>query len=172
MNPSHLRLRAPLATAMDRFLEWSQLREIERHENVGLGAVALSRDKRGFPKGISFNVAQIGDWTVFEEVSNGYLADTDAGDLAALAAGGDLVYIGYNDSVVWARWVVVTEGQVVFDFSYDTEVPECNWSRGSAPKEATEGVTDWVDVGAVMGEDEAQFFVDRGTLWILAPRSS
>jgi hypothetical protein len=161
-------MRASQDQALSRLLAWGRLRDKEpRRECGSADAVRLACDERGLWKGVCLFAYEKRGWTVFEELS-GFMGGTPGKDFEALAAAGDLVYIGYNDSIPWAQLVVVENGVCVREFCEDGTDPDSRCDRGRLPSEEEEPIRSWVDVAERMeGEEETEFYSDRGTLLVM-----
>ncbi len=149
---------------MRRYGAWLDVPELAPPQHVAEGDVIDLALHEGAWKGLAVCIFASGPWTVFEELSGG-LTGRPAERWVALAAGGDLVYASYNDTVPYANLVVVEAGQVVRYFLADEQDPSENLDVGHLPEERKRPFADWVDVAAWIDADEPES-QDRGWLWV------
>ncbi len=117
-------------------------------------------------KGLAVYIFAADPWTVFEELSGG-LEGRPAEDWMRLAAGGDLVYAGYNDAIGYGELVRVEGGRVVRHFQQDEQDPGADINTGELPEEADDPWVHWADVAKWVDEADEEFTArERGWLWI------
>jgi hypothetical protein len=166
MNPSYLRVRCSMPEAMKRYGAWLGAPEVAPPQEVAeREAIDLALEGEQW-RGLAVYVFASGPWTVFEENSGG-LAARPAEDWVRLAAGGDLVYAGYNDAIGYGELVRVDGGRLVRHFLQDEQDPSEDVNVGRLPEEAEEPWVGWPDVARLVDEEEDGFTRrERGWLWI------
>ena len=167
MNPSYLMLRRPLEDAMARYGAWVGAPELAPPQEVReRDAIGLALDDDDEWKGMAVYVFASGPWTVFEELSGG-LGGSAVEKWLALADGGDLLYVGYNDSIAYGELIRIDGGRVVRQFLEDEQEPGDDVNLGRLPEEATDPIEHWMDVEHWL-ERQEDTFSDRarGRLWI------
>ena len=166
MNPSYLRIRLPLATAMSRFGAWIGLPELAPARHIKSSkAVDKACDASGNWRGVAVFVHESSGWTVFDDLT-GFLASVSAPRWAELAAGDELVFAGYNDAVPYGQLIVVQNGIVVREFLEDLQDPGQNVNRARLEFERDSPIDGWVAVASFVDQDElADLAADDGLLW-------
>jgi hypothetical protein len=166
MVSSYLRIACPLEEAMARYGAWigkpeiGPPRLIRERDKINL---ALTGDQW---LGLAVFIYASGEWTVIEELSGG-LAENSEDRWVELAAGGDLVYAGYNDAISYAELLIVHQGQLVRHIIRDEEDPSADTNVGRLPEETGKPFEDWTDVTVWVEEDEEKLArVEQGWLWI------
>jgi hypothetical protein len=167
MNPSYLMLRRPLEDAMARYGAWvgtpevAPPREVRERDAIGL---ALDDDEQW--KGMAVYVFASAPWTVFEELSGG-LSGSPVEKWLALADGGDLIYLGFNDAIAYGELIWIEDGRVLRQFLEDEQEPGDDVNLGRLPGEATDPIEHWMDVEPWLQRQEDSFAEHgRGWLWI------
>jgi hypothetical protein len=166
MVSSYLRIRCPLEEAMDRYGRWIGKPEMAPPQLVPARDridLALANDQW---LGLAVFIYASAPWTVFEELSGG-LAVNSAERWIELAAGGDLVYAGYNDAISYAELLIVHQGKLARHIIRDEEDPSADTDVGRLPEETGNPFEDWVGVTAWVEEDEEKLArAEEGWLWI------
>jgi hypothetical protein len=166
MVSSYLRMRCPLEEAMARYgrvigkSEIASPRLVPARDRIDL---ALANEQW---LGLAVFVYASPPWTVFEELSGG-LAENSEDRWIELAAGGDLVYEGYNDAISYAELLIVQQGQLARHIIRDEADPSAETDVGRLPEETKKPFGDWIDVTAWVEEDEDKLArAEEGWLWI------
>ena len=166
MVSSYMRMRCPLEEAMARYGRWIGTPEIAPPQLVPARDridLALADEQW---LGLAVFIYASEPWTVFEELSGG-LAENAEDRWIELAAGGDLVYAGYNDAVSYAEILIVQQGQLVRHIIRDEADPSADTDVGRLPEETKKPFGDWIDVTAWVEEDEDKLArAEEGWLWI------
>ncbi len=110
-------------------------------------------------------VYESGDWTVFDDLT-GHLASFPADRWCEFAAGEELVFAGYNDSVPYGQLIVVRDGRVIREFLDDRQNSRDNVNRGRLPAEASSPIDDWVAAASFVDGDEIASLPEEGLLWL------
>jgi hypothetical protein len=116
--------------------------------------------------GLAVFIYVSGPWTIIKEVSCG-LALRSGESWLDLAQGGDLVFASYDDTVAYARLVVIERGRLVREFFQDEQDSSHDVNVGRLPEEAGGRFETWSEVLWWVDEDELK--LDRppqGWLWI------
>jgi hypothetical protein len=167
MGPSSLRLKLPLAAAMNRFSRWVGKAELATPVRVKVSdAVRLACDGQGRWKGAAVAVYETDGWTVFDDLSGdlGALSPSRWQDLAENDA---LVFAGYNDAIHYGELVVIEKGVVVRAFMDDEDDPSARRDEGKLPDEGSAPLKTWIDVASWVDEDPMRRQrPEQGLLWI------
>lgn len=161
MNPSYFRIRLHKEEAIERLCKWNQEEPKERIETEFSQAVDVCLDENGEWKGACLYVYENDGWTIFEDLSGGYSA-IPAEEWKEFAKKDDLIVVGYNDAIIYAEMVVISNGIILKEFMEDRDNPEEDVNKGDSP----EGIASWIDIAEFMEEDEL-VFSDQGTVLIL-----
>jgi hypothetical protein len=147
---SYVRLRCPLAEGIDRYGRWIGLPEVAPRRLVReRDAIDLALADEEW-LGLAVFIYASGPWTIIEELSGG-LADRSGESWLELAAGGDLVYAGYNDAIPYAQLVVIEHGRLVREFLQDEQDSSADVNVGRLPEEVRQPLETWIDGGLVGG---------------------
>jgi len=167
MCPSYVRIRLPLAAALSRFGGWIGLPEIAPARDVTASkAVEEACDSNGNWRGVAVFVHESNGWTVFDDLT-GYLASVPASRWAELAAGDELIFAGYNDSVPYGQLIAVRSGRVVREFLEDLQDPRHNVNRGRLDFERDSPIDGWIAAASFVDEDDlGDPGADDGSLWL------
>ena len=164
MNPSYCRIRVPQAAALERFAAWLRLPQVGPLVPADSAqAVRLACDERGLWRGNAVLVSEIGDWTLFSDLS-GARGGVPAERWREFAGSDALVFAGYNDAIGYGEFVLVRGGRVVREFLDDPHDPAANANRGSSDVEG-EPFESWVDVASFVDADDLGFS-EAGLLWV------
>lgn len=161
MNPSYFRINLPKENAIERLCQWNECDIKERIETAYENVVGVSLDDSGSWKGICLYAYENDGWTVFEDLSGGF-ATIPAESWMQFAQKDDLVVAGYNDAIMYAELIVITQGVVQKEFLEDVSFPEDNINSGEGYSE----IQSWVDVAGFVDDDEYAYS-DEGTVLIL-----
>src|SRR5262249_3387900 len=108
MNPSYCRIRVPKDEALQRFAAWNKLAQGGPLVPTKIGdAVQLACDERRMWRGKALFVSEVGEWTLFQDLS-GALGAIPGATWLLFADGNDLVFAGYNDAISYGEMVVVS----------------------------------------------------------------
>jgi hypothetical protein len=119
---SYVRLRCELAEGLDRYGRWIGTPEVAPRQLVReRDAVDLATAGEEW-LGLAVFIYASGPWTVIEELSGG-LSERSGASWLEFAAGGDLVYAGYNDAIPYAQLIVVESGRLCVNFSRTSRIP-------------------------------------------------
>jgi hypothetical protein len=167
MCPSYLRIRLPLSAALARFDAWISLPQLAPARNVCASkAVEEACDATGNWRGIALFVHESDGWTVFDDLT-GYLASVPAVRWAELAAGDELIFAGYNDSVPYGQLIVIRNGSVVREFLEDLQDPGQNVNNGRLDIEQNLPIDNWIAAASFVDEDDlADAGAANGLLWL------
>lgn len=166
MNPSYVRIRVPIAEAMPRFSDWTELAQVAPPREVkSRDAVDEACEDGQWRCRVAVFVYESDGWTVFEDLT-GHLASFPAARWQALAAGDELVFAGYNDAIGYGQLIVIQSGRIVREFLDDQQDPRQNVNRGKLDFEARSPVTDWIGAASFVDEDAVAATPDRGLLWM------
>jgi hypothetical protein len=164
MNPSYCRIRIPQPAALERFAAWQHLPQVGPLVPAdSVQAVRLACDERGMWRGNAVLVSEVGDWTLFWDLS-GVLGGISAERWLEFAGSDELVFAWYNDAIGHGEFVLVRGGRVVREFIHDRHHPEANANRGSSDVEG-EPFESWVDVASFVDADDLGFS-ESGLLWV------
>uniref|UniRef100_UPI00405619CE hypothetical protein n=1 Tax=Agathobacter sp. TaxID=2021311 RepID=UPI00405619CE len=161
MNSGYFRINLPKEEAIERLCEWNECGIKERIETAYENAVGVSLDDSSSWKGLCLYAYENDGWTVFEDLSGGF-ATIPADSWMLFAQKDDLVVAGYNDVIMYAELIVITQGVVQKEFLEDVNFPEDNINSGECYLE----IQSWVDVAGFVDEDE-YVYSDEGTVLIL-----
>jgi len=172
MCPSYLRIRLPLSIALSRFGAWIGLPELAPARRVKANkAVEEACDSSGDWRGVAVFVHESDGWTIFDDLT-GYLASVPATRWAELAAGDELIFAGYNDSVPYGQLIAVRSGSIVREFLEDLQDPSENVNRGRLDFERDCPIDNWIAAASFVDEDElADAGAADGLLWLF-PRAT
>ena len=164
MNPSYCRIRVPKDEALQRFAAWNKLAQVGPLVPTKIGdAVQLACDERGMWRGKALFVSEVGEWTLFQDLS-GALGAIPGATWLLFADGNDLVFAGYNDAISYGEMVVVSSRVVHREFLYDRDSPEANINVGQLD-DPHEPFETWVEVAGFVDEDPLAFS-EVGWLWV------
>lgn len=149
MNPSYFRIKLSKQQAIERLWKWNNTVIKERVETDYGDAVDNSLDDNGNWKGSCTYVYENEGWTIFEDLSGGYMA-IPAESWLEFAGNDELVVAGYNDAILYGEMVVITQGSVQKEFFEDMDNPEENVNKGNAYSE----INSWIDVATFVDDDE------------------
>ena len=163
---SYVRLPLPVEEAMARYGRWVGVPEVAPRRLVReRDAIDLALTD-GEWMGLAVFVYASGPGTVIEELSGG-LAVRPVESWLELAAGGDLVYAGYNDAIPYAQLIVIERGRLVRQFLQDEQDSSQDVNEGRLPQESRERMETWIDGAQWVEEDELELSrPEEGWLWI------
>lgn len=161
MNPSYFRIKLSKEAAIQRLCAWSGTGVKESIETDYDNAVDVCLDENSQWKGACLYVYENEGWTVFEDLSGGYAA-IPADSWQRFAQNDNLVVAGYNDAILYAEMIVITQGIVRKEFMEDMDAPEENVNIG---EEYTE-IESWEDVAGFVDADE-YVYSDEGTVLVM-----
>lgn len=165
MNPSYLRIHLPFHEATSRMIQWLGKPFLEPPQQVDiLDSIKLACDTSGNWRGAALFVYESGDWTVFEDLS-GILSLLPSSDWLLLAQSDSLFFAGYNDAIAYAELHFIEGGAVIREFLELAESPEVNVNHGVLSSEASDPIASWVDVAAIVDDDEL-VSSPQGWLWL------
>ena len=163
MNPSYCRIRVPQATALERFAAWLGIAPVGLVPTDTISAVRLACDEQGMWRGNAVLVSEVGDWTLFQDLS-GVLGGVPANQWLEFAGSDELVFAGYNDAIGYGEIVLVRGGRVGRVFTDDPDNPETNTNTGKSDVKG-EPFKSWVDVDSFVDNDEYGYS-EAGLLWV------
>ena len=99
-------------------------------------------------------------WTVFEDLM-GAFSFIDAEEWKAFAKEDEFVFAAYNDAMLYAELIVITDGVVTKNFMENDDIPEDNINEGNGVAD----IENWTDVAAFMDDDDL-VNSDKGTVYI------
>lgn len=149
MNPSYFSIKLNMDEAVKRLCDWTKADYKERIETGYSKAVDVSLDKDGKWKGASLYVYENEGWTVFEDLSGGY-SFIEPEEWKKFAQKDEFVLAGYNDAILYAEMVVITDGVVTKHFIEDNDNPEDNINEG----DGVEDIKNWVNVASFVDDDD------------------
>ena len=154
MNPGYFRIKLNKKEAIQRLCDWKGgIYKVSIRTNY-LNAVKVSIDQNGQWKGDCLYVYQNEDWTVFEDLS-GFYSFIDPESWLEFAREDELVFVAYNDAMLYAEMIEFVDGTVVKYFLENFDIPEDNVNKGSGYAE----IQSWIDVANFMDHDE--YYFDR-----------
>src|SRR5579859_6572303 len=163
VNPSYARLRTPRETAIRRFAAWRGVSAPgSLVETTSDKAVGLACGERGAWKGQAVFVSEIGDWTLFSDLTGGLSATTSASWLK-FADGDELVFAAYNDAIGYGAFIRIVGGAIEDDVLFDESTSEVHVRERSAVGPAR--FRSWIDVAGFVDDDDLAY-CDDGLLWI------
>jgi hypothetical protein len=165
MNPSYFRLRLPLSEAKRRLADWlgvADLRGLVATD--GVNAVRLACTPGGSWRGGALFMYQKEDWSVFEDLTGGF-SSRSVSEWLPFAKTDELVFAGYNDAIGWGELVVIADGKVLRQFSYDPSNPETNVDTGLLPAESSTPLKTWIEVASFVDDDHL-YGAETGWLWV------
>ncbi len=164
MNPSYCRIRLPQSLAIDRFAAWQEIAEIGPLVPSDLTrAVPLACDVNGHWLGHAVLVSEIGDWTLFSDLT-GVLGGISAERWRAFAGDDELIFAGYNDAIPYGEFLMVRGGRVIREFLDDAQNPRANIDIGATDLSEVPLRT-WIDVAGFVDHDILGF-CESGLLWV------
>lgn len=161
MNPSYFRINLPKEKAIEWLCQWNECGIKEQIETAYGNAVKVSVDDSGSWKGLCLYAYENDGWTVFEDLSGGFVT-IPADAWIRFAGEADLVVAGYNDAIMYGELIIITQGVVEKEFLEDISFPEDNINRGESYLE----IQSWVDVVGFV-DDDAYVYADEGMVLIL-----
>jgi hypothetical protein len=163
---SYVRIRCPLEEGMARYGRWIGAPEVQSPRLVSERDMFDLAVVDGQWLGLAVFIYASGPWTVIEEVSGG-LALRSAESWLDLAQGGDLVFAAYDDTVPYARLVVVERGRLVREYLQDEQDSSHDVDVGRLLEEERQGFKNWIAVMVWIEEDEDKLtHPQQGWLWI------
>lgn len=164
MCPSYFRIRIPLEEAIRRFSKWAKAPIPKNRKPRSIsGAHDEAVDDRGFWRGNALFVSAIKDWALFWDMS-GVFGGVSAESWLELAGKDELVFAGYNDSILWGAITVIRDGKVVREFLDYAPEQEDNLNVGNLGPDF-EPIETWIDVAGIVDDDNLGFS-DTGFLWV------
>ena len=154
MNPGYFRIKLNKKEAIQRLCDWKGGIYKESIRTNYLNAVKVSIDQNGQWKGDCLYVYQNEDWTVFEDLS-GFYSFIDPESWLEFAREDELVFVAYNDAMLYAEMIEFVDGTVVKYFLENFDIPEDNVNKGSGYAE----IQSWIDGANFMDHDE--YYFDR-----------
>ncbi len=160
MNPSYFRIQLPKEKAIERLYKWDHCMPKEIIKTDSSHSVQVSLGSNGQWKGICLYVYEKRGWTVFEDLSGGYMA-IPAETWKEFAEKDNLVVAGYNDAICFAELVVIIDGAIKKEFLEDMDNPEENVNYGELP----EKIDSWIDVADFVDKDTL-VYSEKGDVYI------
>ena len=160
MNPSYFRIKLNMDEAVKRLCAWTGSDYKEKIDTNYSKAVDVSLNENGQWKGACLYVYENDDWTVFEDLSGGY-GFIEAEEWLKFAKNDEFVLAGYNDAIICAEMIVISNGVVTKNFIESDDIPEDNINEG----DGVEDIEDWTDVASFVDDDEF-VYSDEGTVLI------
>src|SRR5574341_466717 len=165
MNPNYCRIRLPMEKATRRLCDWLGKQPLEPPvETDSINSVALACDSQGHWRGCALFVYQKEGWTIFEDLS-GCLSFVPIQQWLSFAGRDEFFLAGYNDAILVAELIVISDGTVLREFREDVESPEVNMNIGKLPGEDSKPIRSWVEVASIVDDDKLAFS-KKGWLWI------
>lgn len=149
MNPSYFRIKLPMAGAVERLFQWNEKMPKEKIETTFSLAVDKSINESGQWKGSCLYVYEKAGWTVFEDLSGGFVGNS-AMSWKAFAQNNDLVVAGYNEEIPYGELIILTNGVIQKEFLEDERLPKDNVNYGGMYSE----IKEWIDVASFVDNDE------------------
>lgn len=149
MNPSYFRINLNKEEAVARLCAWLGKEYQEKIDTYYLKAVDVSLDSNGQWKGSSVFVYENEGWTVFEDLM-GAFSFLEPDDWKVFAKEDEFVFAAYNDAMLYAELIAITNGVVTKYFLENADIPEDNINEG----DGVEDIEDWTDVAAFVDDDE------------------
>lgn len=170
MCPSYLRIRLPLAEALQRFSDWIEFPAFAPPQRTVWNKILDLACKDGdWQCNVVLFVYESGEWTVFEDQS-GYLSAFTSDKWLELAGLDELVFAGYNDSIPSGHLIAIQKGQVIREFLDDTSKPQQCVNRGQLDFEALNPIKDWIGAASFVDDDAIVSSPDYGLLWMFGER--
>ncbi len=165
MNPSYFRIRLLFDEAKPRVAALVGVGgQLELVATDCMSAIRLACTPEGDWRGPALFMYEKDGWSVFEDLTGRFGAQPASAWLR-FAQADAFVFAGYNDAIGSAELVVITDGQVVREFSRDRDNPESNVDVGLLPSENASPFQGWVDVASFV-DDDRSFGSDDGWLWV------
>lgn len=161
MNPAYFRIKLNKEDAIRRLCDWNGRMYKESIQTTYLKAVDVSTDQNGQWKGSCLYVYENNGWTVFEDLSGGY-SFIEVDSWKRFAQMDEVLFAAYNDAMLYAEMIAITDGVVIKYFVEDFDMPEENVNEG-------DGIADieqWTDVANFMDQDEIYSMEDEGVVLI------
>lgn len=170
MCPSYLRIRLPLAEALQRFSDWIPFPAFAPPQKAAWNKVNDFACKDGdWRCKVVLFIHESGEWTVFEDQS-GYLSAFTSDKWLELAGLDEVVFAGYNDSIPSGHLIAIQQGQIVREFLDNTASPLSPVNRGQLDFEGENPLKDWIGVASFVDDDEIVCSPDDGLLWMFGER--
>lgn len=160
MNLSYFRIKTNAGEAIKRLCTWLASDYKEKIETNYGGAVKVSVNENGQWKGSCVYVYENDGWTVFEDLSGGF-SFIEAAAWKEFAGKDPFVFAAYNDAMIYAEMIVITDGNVTKKFIECFDLPEENINEG----DGVTGIENWTDVAAFVDADDI-IFSEEGTVYI------
>ena len=160
MNPSYFRIKLHMNEAIDRLCAWNDASYKERIETRYSKAVHVCIDEKGNWKGQCLYVYEKNGWTIFEDLSGRYSFIEPASWLE-FAEDNEFLLAGYNDAIIYAELLAITDRKVTKYFLKCDDCPEEDANEGDGIPE----IENWVDVASFVDEDEL-VYAETGTVLI------
>lgn len=161
MNPAYFRIKLNKEDAIRRLCDWNGRMYKESIQTTYLKAVDVSTDQNGQWMGSCLYVYENNGWTVFEDLSGGY-SFIEVDSWKRFAQMDEVLFAAYNDAMLYAEMIAITDGVVIKYFVEDFDMPEENVNEG-------DGIADieqWTDVANFMDQDEIYSMEDEGVVLI------
>lgn len=160
MNHSYFRIKLNINDAISKLCAWNDGTYKEKIETRYSQAVRVCIDEKGQWKGQCLYVYERDGWTIFEDLSGAYsFIETDS--WLEFADNNEFLLAGYNDAIIYAELLAITDGKVTKHFLECDDCPEENVNEG----EGIPDIENWVDVASYVDEDEL-IYSEKGTVLI------
>lgn len=160
MNPGYFRLKQNMEEAVQRLCDWLEKNYKEKIETYYSNVLDASLNENNQWKGSCVYVYENEGWTVFEDLM-GAFSFIDAEEWKAFAKEDEFVFAAYNDAMLYAELIVITDGVVTKNFMENDDIPEDNINEGNGVAD----IENWTDVAAFMDDDDL-VNSDKGTVYI------
>ena len=160
MNPGYFRLKQNMEEAVKRLCDWLEKNYKEKIETYYSNVLDASLNENNQWKGSCVYVYENEGWTVFEDLM-GAFSFIDAEEWKAFAKEDEFVFAAYNDAMLYAELIVITDGVVTKNFMENDDIPEDNINEGNGVAD----IENWTDVAAFMDDDDL-VNSDKGTVYI------
>jgi hypothetical protein len=170
MCPSYLRIRLPLAEALQRFSDWREFPAFGPPQLTAWNKVNDLACKDGdWRCNVVLFIYESGEWTVFEDQS-GALSTFTSNKWLELAGLNELVFAGYNDSVPSGHLIAIQQGRIVREFLDNTASTQNHVNRGQLDFEELNPIKGWIGAASFVDDDEIVRSPDYGLLWMFGER--